>query len=46
MIFEDFMKDTRNALKVSQEVLAERLGTTRQNISSYERYLYLFLRQN
>ena len=46
MIFEEFLKDTRKSLGVTQNELAERAGTTYQNISSYERYLYTFSRQN
>lgn len=38
MVFENFMKDTRKALNVSQKELAERLNTTFQNLSSYERH--------
>lgn len=37
MIFEEFLKDTRKSLGVTQNELAERAGTTYQNISSYER---------
>lgn len=36
-VFQHFLKDARKALGLSQRELAERMGTTFQNISSYER---------
>ena len=36
MIFEQFLKDTRKSLGISQGTLAERAGTTFQNISRLE----------